>query len=244
MKYTTDFTCKKAIIVDREFLEEVQKEILAWCNLIKYEANLENGDKIEFESLEELITFENSKLKRIKDIEITARNADNASLDQFIIIQISAFSVILRKFIRTIYVSITIDDVDKKTIFENNMRNIFVRHEQNKWYNIISRTGILNLIDFIYFIFVCIYFYKFFSDGLKIENDGLQIMALIFAVLMLLKIPIQKGQEKYFEPIVFYSGDEKKSYDDKRDGRKNFFGGVIVAGIFTVGSCIMGLILT
>ena len=76
MKYKTEFSFNKAIIVDANMLSEMQKVILEYCDNIEYRAYLENRDKIEFESLDELLEFENSKRNRINEIYIEARDKD------------------------------------------------------------------------------------------------------------------------------------------------------------------------
>lgn len=241
MKYKTEFSFKKAIIIDAQFLGEMQKQILNYCDKIDYEANLENGDNIKFESLEELILFENSKINKFKNIQLTARDSN---LDIFIFVYIRADSIGVRKFYETISVSMTTNDLNMKTVFKNNMGTLFVRHEQSKAYNFLSRTGILNLISIAYFIFMCVYLYKVISGRFNIENNILNIVAVILIILFLLKSPLQKGQEKYFPPIVFYLGDEIQSYNDKKAARKNFFWGFIIAGILAICSCIGGFIIS
>ena len=61
MKCKKEFKYDKAIIIESNMLIDLDKEIKKLCNNIKYKAELVNRDEIEFESLEELIGYENSK---------------------------------------------------------------------------------------------------------------------------------------------------------------------------------------
>ena len=76
MKYKTEFSFNKAIVVDANMLLEMQRIILEYCSNIEYRVCLENKDRIDFESIEELIEFENSKINRISEIYIEARDED------------------------------------------------------------------------------------------------------------------------------------------------------------------------
>ena len=89
-----------------------------------------------------------------------------------------------------------------------------------------------------------VYLYKVISSRFNVENNMLNIVAIILSILHLLKFPLQKGQEKYFPPIVFYLGDEIQSYNDKKAARKNFFWGFIVACILAICSCVGGFIIS
>ena len=72
MKCKKEFKYDKAIIIESHMLIDLDKEIKKLCNNIKYKAELVNRDEIEFESLEELIGYENSKDNYLQKISIWA----------------------------------------------------------------------------------------------------------------------------------------------------------------------------
>ena len=62
---------KDALIVDEKLLRELEKVILKFYESVSYSCNLCNDDKIIFNSLEELLNYENSKIRKIVRLSIS-----------------------------------------------------------------------------------------------------------------------------------------------------------------------------
>ena len=112
----TSFSFKKAIIVNEKMLREVEKLMLEYYSDISYSVKLENRDDIKFESLDELISFENSKFNRISELHIDGRDKKYTNETK---ISIGLDPIWDRKYGDTIKVDITADDLNKKTILTN-----------------------------------------------------------------------------------------------------------------------------
>lgn len=241
MKYKTEFSFNKAIVVDANMLSEMQKVILEYCDSIEYRAYLENKDKIEFESLDELLEFENSKRNRINEIYIEARDKDWVNKIE---INIRAYSLYVKMFEETVSVAMSTDDVDKKTVFKDKIENLFERYQQSKGYNLMAKSGVLNILEMIYLVCSGTYLYLFVAKGLEKMVSWFAVLVLVFAFFSLvLRKPLQKCQKKYYPPIVFCLGDGIEEYSENKNGRRNFFWGVIVAGIMSVVFLIAGYLL-
>ena len=143
MKYRTEFSFNKAIVVDANMLLEMQRIILECCDSIDYRACLENKDRIDFESLEELLWFENSKKNKIQEIYIMAKDK---GWENQVEINIRTCSVYVQMFVETVSVSMTTNNIDKKTILKGKIENLLERHQQSKRYNVFAKTGILNIL--------------------------------------------------------------------------------------------------
>lgn len=231
MKYKTEFNFQKAVIVDEKMIREMVKEIEKYCDLIEYSSKLEKGGTIDFESLEELFSFENSKVNSLKSIYITARDKEYKNR---ISVKIESYSVFITQFYDTISVEMTIDSVDKKAAFEAKMQEIFARHEQGKRYNIISKNGIFNVLFAAYVIAVLCVSVSFIMSGFETVNKNLLNVWLALSICYLIKLPVEKLQKKYYPPIVFYLGDGITIYDRNEKARDGFFWTVIVGGIIGV----------
>lgn len=231
MKYKTEFNFQKAVIVDEKMIREMVKEIEKYCDLIEYSSKLEKGGTIDFESLEELINFENSKVNSLKSIYITARDKEYKNR---ISVEIEAFSVFVSQFCNTISVEMTIDSTDKKAAFETKMKEIFERHEQEKKYNAISKNAIFNVLFAAYIIAVLFVAVSFIMSGFESVNKRLLDVWFVLSICYLIKLPFEKLQKKYYPPIVFYLGDGISIYDKNERARDGFFWTVIVGGIIGV----------
>lgn len=241
MEYRTTFKQKNAIVADGTMLEEIQNEILNYCDDIEYDSKLENGDSIKFDSLDELLDYENFKGCRIEGINITARKFNSKNR---IHINIIAERNVLSTCEFTANVTMSTDSIDKKTLFIKNMENIFLRHEQDKRYNKISKNSILKWISIYYIICTAILAFQLISCGFKSENKVLLVIVIILTVVEIMRNPIEKIQKDVYPPIVFYIGDEKSRYDDNKARRNNFFWTVVVGGTLTIVMSIVGIIAT
>lgn len=243
MEYRMSFEFKKAIVVNEEMLRAIEKEIRNYCDRIEYNAKLENDAKIKFDSLEELITYENSKGDKIERLDIESRKSGYDSVDR-VDISIFADVSLFSKFESTATVSLTTDSLDKKTLLKEKLEHIFTRFEQDKRYNKVSRNAISHRIDLYFFICIIVLIWQVVSTGFSDANEGLVIAVMTLGILEFIKTPIEKKQKEFYPPIVFYLGDEKNLYDDNKTGRKSFFWTVVIGGTLTIVVGIAGIIVS
>lgn len=235
MKQQTSFSYKKAIIVDSNMLNEMDKEIRAIYEIIKYEARTVSGDKIEFESLKELLGYENAENEKLVSVDISARDVKFINTAYiFIKSQTSSFA----DSFETVSVTLTVDDVNKKTIFKNNIMHLLERYTQNKKYNAISKTEVFILLSIVYIVAAIFYFVKIFSSKGQI-NTALSTTMIILCALYCLGTPIRRCRDKYYPRVVFYLGDQIKQYEELKGSRQNFFWTVCIGGVISV---IMGVL--
>ena len=70
MKVSGKLSFKSAIIVNNEFFIDMDELISEYFEKPKYSAQLINGDEVEFESVSELISYENFSNRAIKTMRI------------------------------------------------------------------------------------------------------------------------------------------------------------------------------
>lgn len=240
MKQETKFSYKKAIIVDSKMLNEMDKEIRTICEKVSYKAETINGDKIEFESIEELCNYENADYEKIVNIHIFA--SDEKFVNK-VFIYIKCESTALSKLFETVEVNLTVDDVNKKVVFKNNIIHLLKRCTQNKRYNVICKSGIFELFALFYAGLAVVYAVMFFYYKGEINIVLSAIMIFLF-ILYCLRIPLEKIRDKYYPSIVFYLGDQIKYYEEQKNTRNNFFWTVCISGTLTIVIGIIGLFFT
>lgn len=235
MKRQTSFSYKKAIIVDNNMLNEIDKEIRAIYAIVKYEAITVSGDKIEFESLNELLSYENAENEKLVSVDISARDEKFINT-AYIFIKCKPSS--FWESFETVRVTFTVDDTNKKVIFKNNVMHLLERCTQNKKYNAISKTEVFILFSIVYIGAAIFYFIKLFSNKGQIST-ALSTTMIILCALYCLKMPLQKYRDKYYPRVVFYLGDQIKQYEEQKGSRQNFFWTVCIGGVISV---IMGVL--
>lgn len=62
---------KDAIIVDKKLLKEMEKVILNFYDKVSYSCMLSNDNRIDFDTLDELLSYENPKIRKIIRLSIT-----------------------------------------------------------------------------------------------------------------------------------------------------------------------------
>lgn len=231
MKYKTEFNFEKAIIIDEKMIKDMVIEIEKYCEIISFSSKLEKGDTVDFDSLDELLNFENTKMNSLKSLYITARDKGYKNK---IDVRIETYNVYIQQFIDTVVVEMTIDSADKKAAFKARMNEIFQRNEQECRYNIMSKNGVLNVFSIVYYIVLIGFGYVYFTKGSDTISNRTYILFIFFSIIYLLKDYIHKLQRKYYPPIVFYLGDGISRYDNNSNGRNNFFWSVIVSTILSI----------
>ena len=105
MKQKTYFNFEKAIKVDEKMLIEIKSCIEEYCPQLRYEAELENNDEIEFESIDELLGFENSPSNRLKNLQVYGKSRDS---ERHVRVKIGAEKLFGGLLYRTVFVSLRI----------------------------------------------------------------------------------------------------------------------------------------
>lgn len=238
MKCKREFEYKKAIIADVDMIMNLSEEINKICNKIDYSAELINGDELEFNSIDELLAFENSKDNQFKKIEIFAIDSEKRTNEIRVYMKDSAgnsfFSDCGVRFV------IHTDNIDTITIFKEKAIHICERHSQSNAYNFLSKTNLFRFLGYFSLGVVLSCVIIMFQSKFKVNTIFLYIGCL-FSVYLMAKDFIEKTRKKYFHMIVFYLGDGIKIYDDQKSKRNSFFWSVIIGGGLTIIVGIIGI---
>lgn len=231
MKIKGKIECKSAVIVNDTFLKNIDSIISKYFIKPTYSAIILSGDSIEFDSLEELLNYENGLTEKIVSL--------NIDYGYYNSIRISSMEDSYDSSILIFYIT---DDSDTKVLFDTEIKNEINKISTSKLYSFISSSSISRISFIIFLIFTMISIVSYFYGGqssikqLTILFNPLLYLAFVFAVFVYLGIlfGIRDIIRKLFPSVVFYLGMEKERYNKIKDIRKNIFWCVIVAFILAV----------
>lgn len=235
----TSFSFKKAIAVNEKMLREIEEQLLEFYSVIHYSVTLENRDDIIFDSLDELISFENSKINRICKIHI---RGNNKSYTNEIQIYMGIDPILGKKYGNTVRVDIETDDISRKTILKGNLENIFIRNEESKCYNFIATNDLLTISQVCGIVIICIFIFQFLSNGFEAKNKVLLFSTFISCFVIWGSVAFEKIRKEYFPQVIFLLGDGIEDYKRKKSARGNFFWSFIVAVCIAFISFLAGII--
>ena len=215
--------CESALVIDESFLKNVNNIITEYFIAPTYSARLKMGDLIEFDSLNELLEYDNFKDKKIISLDL--------NFGYYNSISICPFEVLRRK---SIVVSYKIEDKEKNTLFREAIQNEIDKCKTSKIYSLISSISIAGLCIFFGIIALIVgnicYFQNSgnsytFNFGIFELTIGYIIIVLYLCILFGLLLLV-----KYLFPsVVFYFGKEIDNNNKLKSFRANFFWCVIVA---------------
>lgn len=176
MKCKKEFEYKKAIVVDSDMLIQFNEEIEKLCDTIAYKAELINGDELEFDSLDELIYYENSKDNYLKKIRIWA--TDRVKRINEISIYIEKSDYDSPHFYKTVRAVLSTDDVDKTTVFQQRIEHLCDRHSQDKLYQFLSKTGMFRKLGYVSFGILVGFLFAIYKNK-NFANVGITLSSFI-----------------------------------------------------------------
>ncbi|MFA9375766.1 MAG: hypothetical protein ACERKZ_03320 [Lachnotalea sp.] len=215
---------KEAITVTPEFLKDISEVICIYYNYVSYKANLKNNDIIMFESLDELIKYDNFNDNKLATLSIYS--------DIKLNLEFETTSSTLHKYNYTLHGNYSMNSMDDSILFKKKLDDILKKRAEAKFYTFISKISMV--YGLIIVVALCV-LGSLYCSILGISTNGeISIFDYIISwflsmvgVVTFSKI-FNKFQSVYFPPIVFYWGEEIQNYDKIKQLRKNVFWGVIV----------------
>ena len=228
MKISGKLKYSKAIIVDDELLRGIDAVITEYYKEAKYSANLRNGDKIEFGSLDELLNYDNFGTAEIKSLIV---NYDYNSLcfDVGVSLWTSYGSTVEATFC-----------ANSGPDCENIKRRIIVLLEkasQGFGYRILSKLSIMQIALPLFVLGMGLLSYAEVTIGLHDEiwpAHGLLWWEIVFGFSLMICFVYSKLNRYFYPPIVFSLGENIKKYQALQNTKSHIFWGVVVAMIVSM----------
>lgn len=220
---------KKAITITPERLKSLCEIILKHCERLEFSGETYSKTTITFDNLDELLSYDNFKPRRLTELEITGYI--NHSRKISVEIGDLNFSPVTN-YGSTIRCSYNFSTVDEETIFKNELSTWFEKTKSSYWLlGKFSFNGAFFLPSAIITFFrLCL--------GLKIEIDTsntLLLVALIItaiftvAMIFLFRFLDTHFLGNLFPAIVFSWGEETSRFEKWQKYRSNIFWGIIIA---------------
>ncbi len=230
MKVSGKISYKSAIIVNDTFFQDIDELLMKYFEKPKYSAQLVNGDEIEFESLSELISYDNFSERAIKAAKIDFGIGNYIRIEPSISL-INAYS-------STLEMKFEADSNDTSEEVKRKFKLICNKHKQSLLYTAASKFALMHIsilmigISFILSLFILISHNT--TDNAMSSSTKLAIYTVGVVIGLLTSFILTWIIKQLFPAIVFLLGENIDKVEKKSKLKSNVFWGIIVTGILTV----------
>lgn len=220
---------KEAIIVDEKLLINLEEVILSFFKKITYECNLFNGDYIEFDSLIELLNYENNRSRKIVKLKI--------KFDYNEIIFEPTFSK-LNSYQYTVFGVYRVNDSDTSILFSEKVQRVLENGRRNKWYTLLTKVSMMHFFIFALGISIGSTIISVMKEGILGKENiytiySINIGLTIGILIMIVSTILAKCRDMLLPPIIFMIGEQIQEIKRNEDRFSKIFWGVIVAFIIS-----------
>lgn len=228
---------KKAIEVKPEDLTKLENILLNYGETVKYEAILKDGRTVEFNDLNELITYENDNESKI--IKLTIRTDCETTLNR-IAVHCRVKGEFLKGFKYTVELEYKLEDEEKEIVFNKRIDSWFSSISQNGFYDFCSKVS-SNIINSIICLLMIIVSFRALFFVFSNWNSGYypieyNIAAIFLGIMLLIFISLDAFWKYLFPPIVFLIGNEIKNNKTRKTVKTVVLGTVILGIIVSVSA--------
>lgn len=232
MKISGTIERKRAVIINAERLKSLCEIILKHCTELEFSARTYAGTKISFNSMDELLNYDNYKPRRIKSLELKGYTGYSFGIS----VEIGDLSIcMIRNYGSTVRCYYQLSSTDSETIYKNDFEIWYKKAVAPYWaLGKFSFGGLIFIpASFITFVRIC---------GINVGTNNPNIVALIFAIILgCILVAVAKFCDIYllknlFPAVLFEWGEEDNRNQKWQKYRSNLLWGiimVIVMGLIT-----------
>lgn len=217
---------KEAIIVNEKLLKDLEEVILSFFKHVTYECKLCNGDGIEFDSLDELLTYENIKTRKIVRLKI--------KFDYNEIIFEPTFSKI-SSYQHTVFGVYKVYDSDTSILFSEKVQRVLENSKRSKWYTFLTKISMMHFCFLIVGISIGSTIYSVMSEGVMGKSvytvNSINISIIIGILCIIFSIIAAKCRDILLPPISFMIGEQLQEIKRNEEKFSKIFWGIIIAFI-------------
>lgn len=217
---------KSAVVINDGFLEDIDKLLREYFDRNpQYTTELINGDSIEFESVNELISYDNYSKRAIKTLEVYFGVGNRINIEPTI--------SFLCSYECTIRMRVEVDDSDKLEEIKRKAKLIFNKHKQSTLYTVASKFSTMHIAMMLLCYSVVLNLQILINPQKNTVDMPLYMLIAICTVGFVfwgaLSKAIAWAIRNLFPPVVFYLGENIKVFERKTDLKSKIFWGIIVA---------------
>lgn len=207
------FTFNKNIVLDETSIRDLNSLLSDFCSRIEYQVITKNNDNIVFNSLEELLLYDNFKKGKIKKLEFVGK------INSIIVFVLNLHSK--RHSPPYVIGTYSFNNLNMETLFISSLNKFFEKRVECYYHHCVSSI-VLGLSMFIGSFYLI----------LRNELFDYTSMISIAFYLVLIYTFIENIVLKYlFPPVVFLWGKELDVHKTRTDIRKNIVWVIIVPTI-------------
>lgn len=216
-------TFKDAIIIDEKLLKELENVILETFTNIKYEGRLCNDDIILFDSLSELLQYENINQRKLVKLKI--------EFDYNVIEFYPTISGIC-SYKYTVSGSYATKDTDTSILFERKIKNILEKHKRKKWYTLLTKISTMHFGIFILGLSTISTIYSVLKEGviggITYTANSINLGIILAILLIIVSAILAKCRNFLLPPISFMIGEQVEEIKKNENLFSKIFWGVVV----------------
>ncbi len=220
---------KNAIQVDEKLLRELESIILEFFKEVGYLCILCNGDIINFDSLDELLDYENTKTRKITIMSIKYGYYNE--------IVFKCRNSLFFSYGYTVEGTYRMDNSDSSILFSEKIKNALDKNKQSNWYTIITKISLIQVCAVLFILSLgnIIYGHAIgVHSNLTYTVEIVNLQIAIALIMMGLSIFLAKCRNMLLPPIAYKIGEQTKEIEKRRDLFSKIFWGVIVAFVVSI----------
>lgn len=220
--------CKnhKTIKLTPENLNQLESNLLKYCSSIEYSCTTINGNDIQFDSLNELLNYDNYGKSSIKSLLLLGYR----QYHRVIRIDFETKDVYFLNYNTSCECSYECDSTESEILLVKMLRDFFNKHKTSYW--VIGKFSLFSLY-FLFSLSLLVFLYikdkSIFDRTEFVLSEVIPIFVAICIGEFLLWQIDKKVLLKILKPTVFYWGEEVKAYDKYSKLRSNLFWCVLIA---------------
>lgn len=229
---------KNAIYVDEKLLKELEEIILVYYKTINYRATLYNGDTIVFDSLTELLQYENVEERRIISLLI------GFDIGNEIIFEEKSGYSLFSSYQYTVTGNYSMNNTDDSILFTNKIYAALNKNKRRIWYTIVTKISMMHFSLILLIVSFSLYLYLKFTtvatEAIYITADTWLLSCLYCLIFFSVSFIMAKIRKRVLPSISYMIGEEIKRIQKGEALISNIFWGIIVAfGVSVVCSLIL-----
>ncbi len=226
VRITGKLRYKNAIVIDEDFIKEIDELLLDYFGKVEYESGLINGDKVVFSSGAELMEYKNYGYYAIKNLSISFGIGNRMYIES----QAGLFT----RYRSTIKMTFETDGSDECERLKRKVQDIFEQHKQPAWYDVISKISSIDFMIGVLLVELLVVFVSYFAGVLDDSSSEMSAFGILLSLLITLCLWSLSFFFSNFclarllPEIEFYIGKNIEKVDRRKALRGHIFWGIIV----------------
>lgn len=223
MEISGSWSYRRALVLSVERMRELNSILLSFCERIEFTATTKKNQDIQFTTLDEMLSFDNFKERRLQEIEMTGYKGYHRIFN----IKIKDTNGIILHYYKTVECFYHLDTFDDETLFLSKIKYVLKKSTPNYW--LLGKFSLYGTVWIASVISTVINCLTKNMPNLKINLLVVFCIVIICALLLIIWVFDHKFYYNIFPAVSFLWEEEIARYDKWIKLRSNIFWGVLVS---------------